>query len=191
MGKHIFSWDLIANVWFYRGKKRDHTSTMLTPIDIDGQEDMSYSHAVANATNHWDQLLDEQHKILRTAQLEAAQAKKTIEVAKKRKASEFETVQGSFEKKYRQALSTVEELKPFFGKLDPVVEEDVPVPVCVVCMDRPRNAAFSKCHHVVCCMTCAQIIMRDCPGSEGHRSHIYYECPVCRVSNRRVQKVFF
>ncbi|XP_046356530.1 E3 ubiquitin-protein ligase MYLIP-like [Haliotis rufescens] len=46
---------------------------------------------------------------------------------------------------------------------------------CVVCMDRQISTTFCPCGHVICCSECTQHIT---------------ECPVCRTSIDKVQRIF-
>ena len=188
-----------------RGEMTLYPRTMSSTVDLVDQEDVpafadtydqyntTYNDALYTAAKHWDEVLEKEQSSIRKAELRVARSKKTIEIARKRKAKDLEIVQKVYEKKYRESKAIVDDLEPFFGEKEK--EERVPrhgLPVCLVCMDLPRDAVFSKCHHLVCCMTCAMKLEKRCAGLVGdHGPHKYYECPVCRAENGRITKIFF
>lgn len=134
---------------------------------------------------HWEEVMLESMTEMREAQLTVARSRKTIEMAKKRRATAMEKLEDSYEKhekRYKEALAIVDKFGPTFGGERPVLS-------CVICMDHPRDAFFQTCHHVVCCMSCVHEIEKRCVGKSGHEPHFYYKCPVCHTVNSKVEKV--
>ena len=60
-----------------------------------------------------------------------------------------------------------------------MVEEELCLMLCVVCMDMPRSHLFVPCGHRCVCAACAQVVL------EG-----VGECPMCRTQATQAVKVF-
>jgi len=53
-----------------------------------------------------------------------------------------------------------------------------PQPVCVICLDRPRDTVLEPCGHACVCRDCASIL---CAMQATSNSRSLRVCPMCRT----------
>jgi hypothetical protein len=99
--------------------------------------------------SHKDQIVSMDTKMVTVMEIHAAQISLEEHRAEKRRAKARRARKGRSEKK-RLVRVLIER------------NADVDDSVCVICLDEPSNVRFGPCHHICCCVGCAEMLDKCC-----------------------------